>query len=73
MGRALIGVGHDLSPHYSPRRGLNTGVVLYSLEAMRASREYNSALEPDRVAGLLHRAGISPSLAEQVGFQLRTI
>ena len=51
------GMGPDLSPHYhlalqshyrpGLSQGLNTGVVLYQLERMRSSQEYNKYLQPE--------------------------
>ena len=56
------GMGPDLSPHYhlalqshyrpGLSQGLNTGVVLYQLERMRSSQEYNDYLELESVRAL---------------------
>ena len=56
------GIGPDLSPHYHLNlqshyrpglsQGLNTGVVLYQLERMRSSQEYNKYLELESVTAL---------------------
>ena len=58
----VAGIGPDLSPHYHLNlqsnyrpglsQGLNTGVVLYQLERMRSSQEYNSYLELGAVTAL---------------------
>ena len=44
----------NLQPHYRPglSQGLNTGVVLYQLERMRSSQEYNNYLELESVRAL---------------------
>ena len=62
MRHFVAGIGPDLSPHYHLNlqshyrpglsQGLNTGVVLYQLERMRASQEYNKFLEPESVTAL---------------------
>ena len=53
----------------SPGRGqgLNTGVVLYNLAAMRRSRLYNSYLAPAMVTRLQEKYMFSYTLGDQVG------
>eukprot|EP00090_Calanus_glacialis_P035515 TRINITY_DN60619_c0_g1_i1.p1 TRINITY_DN60619_c0_g1~~TRINITY_DN60619_c0_g1_i1.p1 ORF type:complete len:215 (-),score=40.37 TRINITY_DN60619_c0_g1_i1:49-642(-) len=85
MDDHLIGIGLDLSPHYSsflnttyykhhpqsnlgkpgPTQGFNTGVVLYNLEAMRASHVYNSYLTVENVSRLIEKYEYPLTLAEQ--------
>jgi len=49
-------------------QGFNTGVVLYNLEAMRASSVYNRQLDPGAVSQLLEEFMYSFTLAEQDWF-----
>ena len=59
---SVAGIGPDLSPHYHLKlqpeergdlsQGFNTGVVLYQLERMRSSQEYNNYLELEWVRAL---------------------
>lgn len=83
----VLGVGHDLSPHYrqnleqfrrwhpetklgdpGPSQGFNTGVVLFDLERMRQSAEYNGFLEAEEVARVMNKYGYHVSLGDQDWF-----
>ena len=58
-------------------QGLNTGVVLYDLKAMRASPAWAEQLKPEQVWRLMHKYGYHVSLGDQdwftnVGFQVKS-
>ena len=58
-------------------QGLNTGVVLYDLKAMRASPAWAEQLKPEQVWRLMHKYGYHVSLGDQdwftnVGFEVKS-
>ena len=77
MGRDLSPIYHNALKTYRKThadskagtvgrfQGFNTGVVLYNLEAMRASKLYNDQLNPESFASLKAEYGYGFTLAEQ--------
>ena len=58
--------------------GFNTGVVLFDLERMRRSAEYNKFLEAEEVTRLMSKYGYHVSLGDQdwfsnIGFEVNSI
>ena len=56
-------------------QGFNTGVVLFDLERMRRSAEYNQYLEAEEVARVMNKYGYHVSLGDQdwftnIGFEV---
>ena len=56
-------------------QGFNTGVVLFDLERMRESAEYNKFLEAEEVARVMNKYGYHVSLGDQdwfsnIGFEV---
>ena len=56
-------------------KGFNTGVVLFDLERMRQSAEYNGFLEAEEVARVMNKYGYHVSLGDQdwftnIGFEV---
>lgn len=56
-------------------KGFNTGVVLFHLERMRQSAEYNGYLEAEEVARVMNKYGYHVSLGDQdwftnIGFEV---